>query len=409
MPGKVNVYSLGTEGVNRVKSPVHVPDGALLSAQNAEVSQDRGQRGLRKRAGMSRLTIEAGAGSILSMAAIPLPDPGDDELGGPGLTGILEIGIDGASPTTRVTADGTTFSNKTVMARPHFFSGGTGFKSYYYNGWLYYMSAANTIRRYNGVTDELECALPDPHPVSGTAILACRGFCGVGDRLFAFMMYDSSHRCVMATTIGSGTGAQFGDGWGVSGAGFLTGYSNDIGVFGWNGRVWASARDVAANEGYLYSAAPFDSNWTQTITLTGRYIQTVGSAGTSFFFSNQAVTGGVTNRIDRLDVDGTHTTDMLGGVLGGPTLADQACIGCHGDRVYAITQADLWRSTDNGVNWTMIGNNVVSSSPACTGKVTRIGTTYYICGNGDFFRDDGAGVTSITVGGGSIGAAFVRF
>lgn len=76
MPGKANIYALGTEGVNRVMSPVHVPDGSLLSAQNAEISPDKGQRGLRKRGGMAKITNGgAAAGAILSMSLIPLADP----------------------------------------------------------------------------------------------------------------------------------------------------------------------------------------------------------------------------------------------------------------------------------------------------------------------------------------------
>lgn len=108
MPGKLNVYSLGTEGVNRVKSPVHVPDGALLIAQNAEISPDKGQRGLRKRGGLAKLTSGgAAAGSILSMSSIPLADP----------YGSIYV-YDAALTRFRVSDDGLTWATRAAAFTP---------------------------------------------------------------------------------------------------------------------------------------------------------------------------------------------------------------------------------------------------------------------------------------------------
>ncbi len=75
MPGKSNTYTLGELGVNRVLSPVHLTDGELLVAQNADVPFDKGNRGLRKRSGMVKHNEFPAAGAVLSMTNIPIPDP----------------------------------------------------------------------------------------------------------------------------------------------------------------------------------------------------------------------------------------------------------------------------------------------------------------------------------------------
>ncbi len=73
---KVDVYTLGQFGVNRVKSPVHVRDGELLSAQNASIRLIQGQLAVTKRDGMAKINSVAAAGTLLSIGNIPLADPG---------------------------------------------------------------------------------------------------------------------------------------------------------------------------------------------------------------------------------------------------------------------------------------------------------------------------------------------
>jgi hypothetical protein len=45
----IEVWGLGSGGVNLVKSPIHLDDNELIQAQNAEPYRDRGQSGVRKR------------------------------------------------------------------------------------------------------------------------------------------------------------------------------------------------------------------------------------------------------------------------------------------------------------------------------------------------------------------------
>lgn len=101
MPGKSNVYTLGEFGVNRVKSPIHLIDGELLTAQNADVPFDKGNRGLRKRSGLAKLNTDVAAGSIASMTWVPLADP----------FGTLYF-YTGSVPSWSVSQTGTTFASQ---------------------------------------------------------------------------------------------------------------------------------------------------------------------------------------------------------------------------------------------------------------------------------------------------------
>lgn len=68
---KVDVYTLGQYGVNRVKSPIHVLDGELLNAQNAAPRTAAGQLAIGKRDGMAIINEDAAAGTLLGIYNIP--------------------------------------------------------------------------------------------------------------------------------------------------------------------------------------------------------------------------------------------------------------------------------------------------------------------------------------------------
>ncbi len=72
MAKKIDVYTLGQFGVNRVKSPVHVQDGELLNAQNAQVKPVQGQLALSKRDGMATINSIAAAGSLAAIVNVPV-------------------------------------------------------------------------------------------------------------------------------------------------------------------------------------------------------------------------------------------------------------------------------------------------------------------------------------------------
>lgn len=73
---RVEVWNLGILGVNVVDSPLHLKDGELTLAQNAEPYDELGEGGIRKRQGID-LFLGGGAlaGAVTAITSIPLPDP----------------------------------------------------------------------------------------------------------------------------------------------------------------------------------------------------------------------------------------------------------------------------------------------------------------------------------------------
>lgn len=74
--GKLSVFNLGEKGVNVVRSPIHLTDGELTQAQNAQFDQTGQEGGIRKRDGMAKVNAAAlGAGaSISGIMPVPLTD-----------------------------------------------------------------------------------------------------------------------------------------------------------------------------------------------------------------------------------------------------------------------------------------------------------------------------------------------
>jgi hypothetical protein len=71
---RLETWALGLLGVNVVDSPIHLQDGELLTAQNAEPFTEEGEGGLRKRLGIGELGSAIGT-PLYAVTNIPLPDP----------------------------------------------------------------------------------------------------------------------------------------------------------------------------------------------------------------------------------------------------------------------------------------------------------------------------------------------
>ena len=72
MPGKLNVYGIGSLGVNVDKNPLQLEDGELTKAQNAITDDDGSAGGLRKRPGLTKLNSVAAAGAIKGAIGVPI-------------------------------------------------------------------------------------------------------------------------------------------------------------------------------------------------------------------------------------------------------------------------------------------------------------------------------------------------
>jgi hypothetical protein len=109
VPGKLNLYNVGDLGVHLVETPIHSPDGSFTSAQNASVSRDMGQHGLRKRHGLNKLNTTAFAGAVLAIGNLPFTDPYEE----PPNTGariFANLYNEGPTASFLATTNGTTWS-----------------------------------------------------------------------------------------------------------------------------------------------------------------------------------------------------------------------------------------------------------------------------------------------------------
>lgn len=78
------LFNLGDLGVNIVRSPLHMDDGMLQLAQNADTSYAHARRGLVKRPGMAAFTDDLGAGllALANITLIPAPEAPPDPVTG---------------------------------------------------------------------------------------------------------------------------------------------------------------------------------------------------------------------------------------------------------------------------------------------------------------------------------------
>ena len=89
MPGKINLYNLGTQGVDLTKSIIHAEDGSFRKAQNA-VPDPRGKFGaVSMRDGLIEINSTSAGGEVKGILNMPLPSQRNIYVGrhGTGTTG----------------------------------------------------------------------------------------------------------------------------------------------------------------------------------------------------------------------------------------------------------------------------------------------------------------------------------
>jgi hypothetical protein len=67
MPGKINLFNLGSIGVDIVSSPLHSLDGSYVSAQNAESSPTDEDESIQKRGGLSRFSTGSLGSAVITI------------------------------------------------------------------------------------------------------------------------------------------------------------------------------------------------------------------------------------------------------------------------------------------------------------------------------------------------------
>lgn len=112
---RLEVWTTGVYGVNVVDSPLHLEDGELLAAQNAEPFTEEGEGGIRKRLGIDEFTGASLGAAIAAITSVPLPDP-DTPAATTG-TRIYAPTVAGAN-TYLTSTDGITWTASAPFERP---------------------------------------------------------------------------------------------------------------------------------------------------------------------------------------------------------------------------------------------------------------------------------------------------
>ena len=336
MPGKINVYNLGSLGVDIVKSPLHAPDGSWLQAKNAEFPDDEGEGGIKQRGALTRINSVALAGVVQALTNLPFPVPAD-------ITRFVYVGLDDADTDTWArSSNGTAFSDVTTPGRvqlvdkfPNTVNLGTipgTQRAASYNRALYYPSNDNVyyndpnptaplIAKWDGTTDVPLFRIPI-NPTS-TATAPCRWVTDmlVLGGLIYIAVWDEggaapNHKGrVLAYDPENGTllqvGNRFGDGTGenVGGmpfclgsfAGFL--FAGTYGISGGgDGRVWRIRPGI-------------DETWTSDLTETDNYIMSMAVyKGNLYVGTNMSVGSGAAARVKRRTPTGTWSDSDTGSV-----------------------------------------------------------------------------------------------
>lgn len=386
MPGKQNTYTLGEYGVNRVKSPVHLVDGELLTAQNADVPFVQGNRGLRKRSGMAKHNEVAAAGAIRSMINIPIPDPFPD----PSVGDTIHYG---SGSVTRASSDGSTWADTSVPFNAAV-AGGPNQGGYFNDGWLYYPgSTAPIIKRFDGSTVEDFVSLPDD-PNLG-AVVQINGMAGDGSAMYALATFADGSFVVYSIDLDDASVAKFCEGF-IVGAGPLPGYIASIasvaGLVVWEGSVWVCADVSGVGAVRVYSAAIGGSAWSLDHTFSG------GGAGSWSAYGAGATSLWVL-------IIGSHGLYKRSGggsySLVSPDFT--AVVYAVDDVVYIAGVTGLQRSDDDGGSFTDLDAAAVTNVTTSAGGVEFGGDVYLFLAEG-VYRDDGATATLVDGGVSSWGA-----
>lgn len=327
MPHEITDYLIGERGVQLVPSPIHTPDGGLLVAKNVEFIRDQGIGGIGTRGGLAKLSGQTAlGGSILQLANMPLPYPGEFD---------LMVGLNtGETNTWDKSTDGTSYTGLTsgtlgrpagIDKSPSTLGGGaisSGQRCASYKGLFYYPSdnyivdtSAPPLNVFNGSIAYEQFSVP----ANPTATGVCKWISDllIYNGLIYLAVYDPGgvapdHKGrVLAYDPSVGTlyevGNRFGNGSGENTAGF------PFCLAAYGGYLWAGTYGISGNnQGKVYKIrVGVDETWTldTTGTLHNGYYMSLCAYKGSLYMATDADSSG-TSIIQKRTSTGTVTTSF---------------------------------------------------------------------------------------------------
>lgn len=326
MGGKISVYNLGQLGVDVVKSPVHIDDGAFTKAQNAQVDSTQGVGGIRRRDGMGKLNAVALAGAIRGLIGLPLPDV-------TALTKHFFIGIDdgggAATGAWRTSVNGTVWSTTLTSSLPVVPASTSQWSSLFqlviapwiplanrmfYPGNDYTASTTNaTLHCFDGTTDFILCRIPpNPFIATQTAIYTILSVIPYSSSEILVTTSDGSsgdRGRVLLIDVTKGLVTQIGAQSDIQGSGFAVPLVACV----HQGKVWFSSFNTAGGvASKCYSARVSDATWTHdpngdSNSGNGRCVGIVSFKG-DLYVSTMGDVGSAGLIRKRLSADGSWST-----------------------------------------------------------------------------------------------------
>jgi len=296
--GKVNLYGLGTAGVNVVKSPIHLDDHELTKAQNAVPDRASGLGSLRKRDGLVQYNSSALDGKVWGLVQVPLPAPNDRVL-------IFHHGV--MNPARRSVDLGATWANVTL-------SPDTGFTGIHRDVNLssYFINPSHTLNGYayipGGLLGNQLLAVDRDGRIYVSTVFPSTNFLEavfqVGDLLYVSVrgssvsnrLYQYDPRTNAQTVIAPTTS-------------FTAGTENIFCGCEFAGDLWIGTS--RASQGRIHTARANATAWTVDHTAAaGLHTYTSVAVYKGFLYATTAAAAGTAALIERRTPGGTWSTSL---------------------------------------------------------------------------------------------------
>lgn len=277
MAGQLNLYNLGSLGVNVDKNPVQLEDGELTLAQNALHDPTGSMGGLRKRPGLLKINSSAVSGSVFGITNVPID---------PITTRTFYVGVDQdvtaahqwltsvdafgnvATATTPGACARPTDAFLTPIATSILSNRSTQSETLFIYPGDYTRGNPQPIRAYDGTVDTLLFEIPlNPKAVADYGLTDYAAKSGGlsamildGTKLYLatvdyFLSGTGAHSRVMEYDFETGVLKQIGES--------ASGWDGDIGAASTGGATGAGAQafqSLAMHQGYLYAGVgPIDT------------------------------------------------------------------------------------------------------------------------------------------------------
>lgn len=402
---KTEVWTLGLLGVDVVNGPLHLNDGDLLSAQNAEPFTEEGEGGIRKRLGIDEFTPTSIGTPIAAITSIPMVDnyPTFRRL-------VALISSSMAASSHRTSTNGTTWANLSGITTPSRIENqGVNQAVPSFNGVLYYpISDCAAMQTYNGIGVASAAPLPQStlRPSDGLfygpALLVLNVVVRDGAIWWAVRFPSSGGNPASIEvvyqhdpTAGSYTpvAQPFAQEAAVVGSPTADGIVDGIvyGIEVWQGRVYVQLVKQSGN-GRVYSAVVGDATWTLEEEITGGIPGGLAAAEDGALYAGW--THATNSRLRKLATPGGAWADVISSGAAG----SMQPVHVQGERVLVwhgnVTNLRLRESLDAGSSFSVVYTEAdpfaSATSPITAARLVRLGTVEFLA-----YGDTGAGQARI--------------